>query len=58
MIIEEINLLRELGVDGFSLFAFWPVAEEEGYLETLRREVFPTPTAIPATDGENTRGEE
>ncbi|MCK4271503.1 hypothetical protein KAX22_02565, partial [bacterium] len=46
-ILEEIRLIRELGGHGFSLFAFWPIAEKEGYLETLREKAFPTPTAIP-----------
>jgi uncharacterized lipoprotein YddW (UPF0748 family) len=51
VIIDEIRRIRKLGAAGFSLFAFWPVAEEEGYLETLRDEVFSRPAAIPPVPG-------
>jgi len=46
-IVDEIQRIRKLGAHGVSLFAFGPVAEQEGYLETLREKVFSTPTAIP-----------
>jgi uncharacterized lipoprotein YddW (UPF0748 family) len=55
-IVEEIGLIREVGVHGMSLFAFWPVAEEEGYLEILREKVFPTPAAIPPLPGGTASG--
>jgi len=46
-ILDEIRRIRKLGAQGFSLFAFWPVAEKEGYLETLREKAFTAPTTIP-----------
>jgi len=46
-ILEEIRRVRKLGAHGIVLFAFNPVAEKEGYLETLRKKAFPTPTTIP-----------
>jgi uncharacterized lipoprotein YddW (UPF0748 family) len=58
VIIDEINRIRELGAAGFSLFAFWPVAEEKEYLETLRNEVFTTPVSIPSLPDEGKSGGE
>ena len=47
VLVRAFTYIRELGAAGFSLFAFWPVAEEEGYLETLRDEVCAQPADIP-----------
>jgi uncharacterized lipoprotein YddW (UPF0748 family) len=56
VIIDEIQRIRALGADGFSLFAFWPVAEETGYLERLTNEVFTSPTSIPPIDEHSPAG--
>jgi uncharacterized lipoprotein YddW (UPF0748 family) len=48
VIIDEIRRIRQLGAQGFSLFAFLPVADKPGYLEALRQEVFTVPANIPA----------
>jgi uncharacterized lipoprotein YddW (UPF0748 family) len=55
-IVDEIQRIRKLGAHGVSLFAFWPVAEQEGYLETLREEVFSTPATIPPIPPPSTSG--
>jgi uncharacterized lipoprotein YddW (UPF0748 family) len=55
-IVDEIQRIRKLGAHGVSLFAFWPVTEQEGYLETLREKVFSTPTAIPSLPARETSG--
>jgi uncharacterized lipoprotein YddW (UPF0748 family) len=56
VIVDEIRRIRELGAAGFSLFAFWPVAEEDGYLKTLRDEVLDQPAAIPPLLGHSSSG--
>lgn len=55
-ILEEIRLIRELGGHGFSMFAFWPIAKKEGYLQTLREKAFPTPSVIPPIAGDQPSG--
>jgi len=56
VILDEIQRIRALGGQGISFFAFWPVAEEKGYLDLIKEKAFPTPAAIPTGTGVSTRG--